>query len=163
VGLRPVVVGNIVLRFVGTLVLVQQSAKITKFFLEPKPLQFAGLAGGCELMVSAVTALLDEHPCLVDLVADAQNAFNSSCRSKIWGPLLEHFPNMAALARLMYGDAPSIIFHGDGVGRTEVLSGVGSRQGCSWLGQVPLLSTPSLLVRTRCLSTSAPAGLIRVC
>ena len=133
VGLRPVVVGNIILRFVGTLALVQQSAKITKFFLEPKPLQFAvGLAGGCELMVSAVSALLDEHPDWVDLAADAQNAFNSFCRSKMWGPLLEHFPNMAALARLMYGSASSIIFHEDGVGRTEVLNSVGSRQGCSW-------------------------------
>jgi hypothetical protein len=48
VGLRPVVVGSIILRFVGTLALIQQSARITSHFLEPKPLQFAvGLAGGC--------------------------------------------------------------------------------------------------------------------
>jgi len=59
IGLRPVVVGNIILRFVGTLALVQKSAEITKFILEPKPLQFAvGLAGGCELMGAAIGALL---------------------------------------------------------------------------------------------------------
>jgi len=61
IGLRPVVVGNIILRFVGTLALVQKSAEITKFFLEPRPLQFAvGLAGGCELMGAAIDALLSE-------------------------------------------------------------------------------------------------------
>ena len=133
VGLRPVVVGSIILRFVGTLALVQQSARIASHFLEPKPLQFAvGLAGGCELMISAITALLDVHPEWVDIAADAKNAFNSFCRTKMWGPLLEHFPNLAALGRLMYGEASSVIFHEDGVGRTEVKSGVGTRQGCSW-------------------------------
>ena len=148
VGLRPVVVGSIILRFVGTLALVQQSAKITSFFLEPKPLQFAvGLAGGCELMVSAVTALLDENPGWVDLAADAKNAFNSFCRSRMWGPLIEHFPGMAALARLMYGDASSIIFHEDGVGRTEVLNSVGSRQGCSWGSFLYCLTIHPLLLQ----------------
>ena len=47
------------------------------------------------------------------------------------GPLLEHFPNLAALGRLMYGEASSVIFHEDGVGRTEVKNSVGTRQGCS--------------------------------
>ena len=51
---------------------------ITKFFLEPKPLQFAvGLAGGCELMGAAINALLSEHVGWVDVAADAKNAFNS--------------------------------------------------------------------------------------
>ena len=106
VGLRPVVVGSTALGFVGTLTLVQQSARITSHFLEPKPLQFAvGLAGGCELMISAIAALLDVQPEWVDIAADAKNAFNSFCRTKkMWGPLLEHFPNLAALGRPMYGD-----------------------------------------------------------
>ena len=65
-----------------------------------KALEFAvGLAGGCELMISAITALLDIHPEWVDIAADAKNAFNSFCRTKMWGPLLEHFPNLAALGR----------------------------------------------------------------
>ena len=63
----------------------------------------------------------------------------------MWGPLLEHFPNMAALARLMYGDASSIIFHEDGVGRTEVPSSVGSRQGCSWGSFLYCFTTQPLL------------------
>jgi len=61
-GLRPVVVGSILLRFVGTLALIQKSTEISAFFLEPRPLQFAvGLAGGCELMAAAITAFLDEN------------------------------------------------------------------------------------------------------
>ena len=133
VGLRPVVVGNIILRFVGTLALVQKSAEITKFFLEPKPLQFAvGLAGGCELMGAAIGALLSEHVGWIDVAADAKNAFNSFCRSQMWGPLLENFPDLAALGRLMYGSASSIIFNESGYGRSEVLNSVGTRQGCSW-------------------------------
>ena len=126
------VVGNIILRFVGTLALVQKSAEITKFFLEPKPLQFAvGLAGGCELMGAAIGAMLSEHVGWVDVAADAKNAFNSFCRSQMWGPLLENFPDLAALGRLMYGSASSIIFNESGYGRSEVLNSVGTRQGCS--------------------------------
>ena len=148
VGLRPVVVGSIILRFVGTLALIQQSARITSHFLEPKPLQFAvGLAGGCELMISAITALLDIHPEWVDIAADAKNAFNSFCRTKMWGPLLEHFPNLAALGRLMYGEASSVIFHEDGVGRTEVKNSVGTRQGCSWGSFLYCLTIQPLLQR----------------
>jgi len=83
-------------------------------------------------MISAITALLDVHPEWVDITADAKNAFNSFCRTKMRGPLLEHLPNLAALGRPMYGEASSAIFHEDGVGRTEVKNSVGTRKGCSW-------------------------------
>jgi len=133
VGLRPVVVGSILLRFVGTLSLIKKSAEISAFFLEPRPLQFAvGLAGGCELMAAAITAFLDENQGWVDIATDAKNAFISFCRSRMWGPLLQLFPSLAALGRLMYGDASSIVFNETGVGCTEVLNCVGTRQGCSW-------------------------------
>ena len=103
---------SLILRFVGALALVQKSAEITKFFLEPRPLQFAvGLAGGCELVGAAIDALLSEHAGWVDVAADAKNAFNYFCRSQMWGPLIETFPDLAALGRLMYGNASSIIFN----------------------------------------------------
>ena len=63
----------------------------------------------------------------------------------MWGPLLEHFPNLAALGRLMYGEASSVIFHEDGVGRTEVKSSVGTRQGRSWGSSLYCLTTQPLL------------------
>jgi len=73
-----------------------------------------------------------EHVVWVDVAADAKNAFNSLCRSQMWDPLLESFPDLAALGRLMYGSASSIIFNESGFGRSEVLNSVGNRQGCSW-------------------------------
>ena len=41
---------------------------------------------------------------------DAKNAFGSFCRTKMWGRSREHFPNLAALGRLNYGEASSAIF-----------------------------------------------------
>jgi len=95
-----VVVGSTTLRFAGTLALVQKSAEITKSFLVPIPLQFAvGLAGGCELMGAAIGALLSEHIGWFDVTVNAKNEFNSFCRSRMWGPLLENFPDLAARVR----------------------------------------------------------------
>ena len=142
VGLRPVAVGSILLRFVGTLTLTKKSTEISAFFLEPRSLQFAvGLAGGCELMAAAITAFLDENQGWVDIATDAKNAFISFCRSRMWGPLLQLFPSLAALGRLMYGDASSIVFNEPGVGRTYLLSSVGTRQGCSWGSLLYCLTT----------------------
>ena len=62
-------------------------------------------------MGAAIDALLSEHAGWVDVAADAKNAFNYFCRSQMWGPLIETFPDLAALGRLMYGNASSIIFN----------------------------------------------------
>ena len=63
----------------------------------------------------------------------------------MWGPLLENFPDLAALGRLMYGNASSIILNESGYGRSEVLSSVGSRQKCSWGSFLYCLTTHPLL------------------
>jgi len=81
----------------------------------------------------------------IDIAADAKNAFNSFCRSQMWGPLIENFPDLAALGRLMYGNASSIILNESGYGRSEVLSSVGSRQRCSWGSFLYCLTTHPLL------------------
>ena len=62
----------------------------------------------------------------------------------MWGPLLENFPDLAALGRLMYSNASSITFNESGYGRS-VLSSVGSRQGCSWGGFLYCLTIHPLL------------------
>ena len=49
----------------------------------------------------------------------------------MWGPLIENFPDLAALGRLMYGNASSIIFNESGYGWSEVLSGLSQLQ--CWL------------------------------
>ena len=63
----------------------------------------------------------------------------------MWGPLLQHFPSLETLGRLIYGDASSIVFNEAGVGRTDVLSSVGTRQGCSWGGFLYCPTTQPLL------------------
>ena len=61
----------------------------------------------------------------------------------MWGPLLQHFPSLETLGRLIYGDASSIVFNEAGVGRTDVLSSVGTRQG--WGSFLYSLTTQPLL------------------
>jgi hypothetical protein len=132
-GLRPIVVGSVIMRLVGSLAIQKESASINKYFLEPKPLQFGvGVQGGCELMASAIEAHLRINPTSIVLSCDAANAFNSVCRSKLWDVLRTKFPSLYALVRMMYGSEASIVFSEEGVSTpTVVKNSVGTRQGCS--------------------------------
>ena len=82
-------------------------------------------------MAMAIATHMEEHPDHVDISCDARNAFNTWCRSRLWGPLLEKFPSMFALVKLMYGDDADVIFYEDGAGIERIINAVGSRQGCS--------------------------------
>ena len=132
-GLRPIVVGSVLMRLVGSLAIQKESSSINKYFLEPRPLQFGvGVQGGCELMASAIDAFLRANPSAIVLSCDAANAFNSVCRTKLWGNLRTNFPSLYALVRMMYGSEASIIFSEVGVSTpTIVKNSVGTRQGCS--------------------------------
>ena len=130
--LRPIVVGHVILRLIGSAAVRHLSADIQKFFLHPTALQFGvGVSGGCELMAAAINLHLQCFPDHIDIACDAKNAFNSWCRSKLWKPLQEYFPSLCPFVKMVYGEASSIIFHEDGVGDTAVPNSVGSRQGCS--------------------------------
>ena len=132
-GLRPIVVGHVLLRLVGSLALSLLRPEIITFFLKPKPLQFGQfLPGGCELMAAAIRAHLEANPDHIDISCDAKNAFNSWCRTRCWGPLRQRFPKLYSLARLLYGGNASIIFPEPGRDVEEILNSVGSRQGCPW-------------------------------
>jgi hypothetical protein len=132
-GLRPIVVGSVLMRLVGSLAIQKESAAINKYFLQPRPLQFGvGVQGGCELMASAIEAHLRANPTSIVLSCDAANAFNSVCRSKLRGVLRAKFPSLYALVRMMYGSDASIIFSEEGVPSPSVVkNSVGTRQGCS--------------------------------
>ena len=132
-GLRPIVVGSVLMRLVGSLAIQKESAAINKYFLQPRPLQFGvGVQGGCELMASAIESHLRVNPTSIVLSCDAANAFNSVCRSKLWDVLRAKFPSFYALVRMMYGSEASIIFSEEGVPSPSVVkNSVGTRQGCS--------------------------------
>ena len=133
-GLRPIVVGHILLRFVGSLALAKEAPAIRDFFLKPVPLQFGvGVQGGCELMAAAISSFLTLHPGAIDIGCDAQNAFNSWDRTRLWSPLERNFPGLCSFGRLLYGSSATILFAEEGVsGAASVSNNVGSRQGCSW-------------------------------
>ena len=68
----------------------------------------------------------------VDLSCDAEDAFNSWCRTKAWDELRSKFHSLYAFGRLLYVSAASILFGEEGLCVSEVFNSVGSRQGCSW-------------------------------
>jgi hypothetical protein len=130
-GLRPIVVGAVLLRLIGSLALQKESTAINRYFLEPHPIQFGvGVQGGCELMAAAVEAHLGANPSHISMGCDAANAFNSVCRSKLWPVLRERFSSLEAFVRVLYGAEADILF-ADGDDLVVVKNAVGTRQGCS--------------------------------
>jgi len=86
-----------------------------------------------------------EHAGWVNVAADAINAFNSFCRSQMWGYLPEHISDLATLGRLIYGSSLSTTFNESGYDRSEVLNSAGTRQGCSWGSFLYCLTSGHLL------------------
>ena len=147
-GLRPIVVGHVIVRLIGSLALSMCRQDIIKFFLSPNPLQFGQfLPGGCELMAASIRAHLESNPDHVDISCDAKNAFNSWCRTRCWAPLRSRFPKLFTLGRFLYGGTASIIFPEPGCDVEEILNSVGSRQGCPWGSFLYCLSIHASLVR----------------
>ena len=131
-ALRPIVIGHVLLRLLGSYALRHLSKEVQAFFLTPLPLQFGvGVPSGCELVAAAITAHLNSNQSHIDISCDARNAFNSWCRSQMWDTLTTHFPSLVSLVKLMYGSPSSILFFEPGSGLTEVLNSVGCKQGCS--------------------------------
>jgi hypothetical protein len=130
---RPIVIGRILLRLIGSLAMSELSTDIQAFFLKPSSaIQFGvGMQGGCELMATAIALHLEAHEDHVDVSCDARNAFNSWCRSQLWDPLYKNFSSIYTFVKLVYGEAADIIFSEDGAGTEKILNSVGSRQGCS--------------------------------
>ena len=71
-GLRPVVVGAVLMRLVGSLALQKEGDAIVRYFTEPRPIQFGvGVQGGCELMAAAIDAHLYANKSHITMSCDA--------------------------------------------------------------------------------------------
>ena len=128
-NLRPIAVGHLLLRLIGSMALNSLSSQVQDFF---QPAQFGvGTPNGCELMIHAISARLKLHPGDICISCDVKNAFNSFDRNKIWSSLHKHFPSLEPFVRLAYWDTSSVLFAEPGDEATEIKSSVGSRQGCS--------------------------------
>jgi len=128
--LRPVAVGHLLLRLIGSLALQKLAPDTHKFFV---PAQFGvGVRSGSEIMINAISARLQLRQQEICISCDVKNAFNSFDRSKLWGPLRAHFPSLEHLVRLAYMEIGTVIFSEPGDDRpSQISSTVGSRQGCS--------------------------------
>ena len=128
--LRPIAVGHIFLRLIGSMALSKLSKDVKKHFL---PVQFGvGIQNGCELMINAIKARLKLNPDDICISCDVKNAFNSFDRGKLWQPLREHFPSLEAFVRLAYMEEGTVTFTEPGdITPSRITSSVGSRQGCS--------------------------------
>ena len=73
--LRPVAVGHMFLRLIGSMAPKKLAPDIQSFFL---PAQLGvGVRSGCELMFNAVNAHLKLNPSHILISADVANAFNT--------------------------------------------------------------------------------------
>jgi hypothetical protein len=88
--LRPIVVGHVLLRLIGSLAMSTLSGDIQRYFLKPdSALQFGvGVQGGCELMAMAIATHMEEHPDHVDISCDARNASIPGA-ARVYGARLE--------------------------------------------------------------------------
>ncbi len=74
--LRPIVVGHVLLRLIGSLSIEKLKGAVLRYFLA-ESLQFgASTADGCSIVATAIEAFLEKHPGTIDIASDAKNAFN---------------------------------------------------------------------------------------
>lgn len=98
-GLRPFVVGHILLRFVGSLALSKEASLIRDFF---KPVQFGvGVQGGCELVAASISSFLALHPGPLILVAMPRMLLTRGIEPSCGGPC----------AGISHPSSPSVVFY----------------------------------------------------
>ena len=111
--MRPIVVGNVFLRLIGSLGLQLNRGACDDYFMGPsvRGKQYGvGTKDGCTLMAASIEAFMESNPGSIDIAGDTMNAFNSFDRSELWPTLLAKFPNLVAYIVLTYGDAAPVFF-----------------------------------------------------
>ena len=87
-GIRPIVVGEPLLRLTGRILAIQNAARFRTFFL---PLQFGvGVRGGAEMIIHTTRLATELHEDWAVFQADFKNAFNTISRQLILDQLIHH-------------------------------------------------------------------------
>ena len=136
-GVRPLVVGDSHLRFVGRIDTTRSKPKMrTRFLRHPRVSQYGcGCAQGSEIMFRHVHDLLATNPDLLGVTIDLKNAFNEYDRSSesianMWDLVDTEFPELAAHVRMLYGVPGEILLREANLDDPAVvLNDTGSRQG----------------------------------
>lgn len=127
-GVRPIAMGDLVRKIATSCVVVAKKDDIRAFF---EPLQFAlGTKNGGELISYRVREYIEKNinnpdACIVQL--DAINAWNTSNRALNLKLALQHFPDMARVAYMLYGEHSWLRYNGE---RAPFDSAEGVAQGC---------------------------------
>jgi len=127
-GVRPIVVGECIIRLVAHMALKNVTTEMHSHFL---PHQLGcGIPSGADAATALIQATLDAHPEWVAISLDVRNAFNTFDRNTTWEPVRAITPSLFPLFAYLYG-APSdqIFTDTDNTIRT-IPSTMGSRQGC---------------------------------
>ena len=122
-GLRPICVGEVFVRLIGSAIAKHNASGFEKFFL---PLGQLGVAtsAGAEAIVHAVRLASMSHPDWVVLQLDFRNAFNTISRVLVEQQLKLYFPSLLSYFYSRYGRASRIQ-----VGSEVILSTSGVHQG----------------------------------
>jgi hypothetical protein len=148
-GVRPIAVGEVLLRLVGRAIGRQLREQFQQSL---QPFQF-GVAtpGGCEAVVHGVRAHLDVHPDHVLLQTDVENAFNCIHRTAIFSELRERMPQLVPFFRATYGFEGRLVYVRE-AGPVIVPSATGVHQGDALsmpffaLGSAPVLREMASMV-----------------
>ena len=125
-GIRPIVVADIFRRLVGKCFAFTMSPQAATF-LNPSQLG-VGTRGGCEIILHAAQAILDDSNISAKskccLQVDFSMAFQSIDRSILFNTVRENLPGLAAFVEWAYGAATPLYFH-----ENVILSTKGVHQG----------------------------------
>ncbi|CAI7823449.1 unnamed protein product [Closterium sp. NIES-54] len=126
-GVRPIAIGEALLRVVAKAALQSLVPKIRDFFL---PVQFGvAVPGGAECIIHTVRSLLREDERRIALQLDVENAFNSVERQAFLSAL--QWSNLSSILPLVCNlyDGPSCLLIDARLGQNHIQSSRGVRQG----------------------------------
>ena len=158
-GIRPIAVGNTLVRTALGVAMTPLSSRLQRYFT---PLQYGiGVRAGAEIMTHTIKAHLQLNPSHLVIQTDLANAFNSWSRDKLYPIVDQHFPELSHVIRAAYGNPSQVLFAEPNQPTHSIQSTVGSRQGCVagslafCLALQPILQTiaheyPDLLILSYC-------------
>lgn len=128
-SVRPVAIGEVLLRLLGKLCVRRLAPKCTEFF---DKIQFGvGIRGGVEIVLHQTRALANDSSAKCLLQIDATNAFNQIDRTAMLNSLEANFPEIYNYVVSAYGDPALLIINSHEPNNADriIQSATGVRQG----------------------------------
>ena len=148
-GIRPIAVGEAVVKIATRMVLCRHRAQILTLFAGTQ--YGVGSPGGAEMIVHRVRTLMQEDTehALVTATIDCTNAFNSPARSAIALAVAKHAPFLQGIFSLEYAEGSDLIVRGSDKVDRVIRSTSGTRQGSAGGGVFFSLVIHDILAQIR--------------